>query len=550
MKFSFEMKKICVLTGIMTISCGIYGAQQTPRLALLKTDGNVRVMAAESLDFKIEEDEIVVSNRDESHRFELKDLVKMYYTSDATDVDVSNGDVASNTVVVTFSGDEAGVEMDARIAEYVKVDISGAKVSVTQSTEVTDSNCGEIRYVLQGDSSDGSFSMTGSYKSTVELNGLNLTSTMGAAVDIQNGKRIKLIVADGTTNTLTDCVNGTQKGCLACKGHLEIQGAGTLNVCGHSAHAIYAKEYVKLKETNVAVCTAVKDGLNCNQYFEMKSGMIDIEGIGDDGIQVSFKDDTDRESEDTGSILISGGKINVSASATGGKGMKAEGDLTVNDGTINVEATGSGGEGIESKGMMTINGGEISIYSNDDGMNSGGHMYIKGGSITAIATNNDGIDSNGNLYIEGGVIRAFGSSSPECGIDANEEEGYTVIFTGGMLLAVGGGNSTPSSTESTQAYVSGNLTLNAGEEVTLKSGDEILATFVVPENYVAGTGGFGGGFGRFGGRPGGGSQGGSVLVSCEGLTAGSTYTLVCGSSSATVTAQTKGSSNGGFGRPW
>ena len=67
------------------------------------------------------------------------------------------------------------------------------------------------------------------------------------------------------------------------------------------------------------------------------------------------------------------------------------------------------------------------------------------------------------------MIRTFGTSSPKCSIDANEEEGYSVIFTGGTLLAVGGGNSVPSTSESTQPYVSGSMSVPAGNVITLKS---------------------------------------------------------------------------------
>lgn len=184
-------------------------------------------------------------------------------------------------------------------------------------------------------------------------------------------------------------------------------------------------------------------------------------------------------------------------------------------------------------------------------------MYIKGGDITVVATDNDGLDSNGNLYISGGVIRAFGTSSPECGIDANEEEGYSVIFTGGTLLAVGGGNSTPRTSESTQPYVSGSMSVSAGNEITLKSGDTVLATFTVPDNYSSsnqggGPGGWGApaNAGPGGGGPGGGGWGGSsVLISCAGLTSGSSYTIASGTSSSTVTATTTGNGGGGS-RPW
>lgn len=588
-------------------------------------------------------------------------LGKTYDLADITSMTVDDGEVTANTVAMTYSGSSVSVTVDARIARFVDIMVDGADVSIAQSSDVSADTCGEITYILQGNSSDGSFYMSGSFKSTVVLNGLTLTNASGAPVDIQNGKRIKLKVSDGTVNKLTDATGGTQKGCLVCKGHLEIQGSGSLEVKANTAHGIYAKEYITLKNADVKVSSAVKDGLNCNQYFEMKSGMLDISGVGDDGIQVSFKDDTDREAEDTGSIIISGGTINVAASAvaakaikadgdisiTGGnvtasvsgggkwdsssaktkaascmsadgdmnisggvlnltatgcagkgisvdgdfnmtdgdvtvstsggifayvngkeytdytgntdnldsdcksspKGIKADSDVTIDGGTIHVTTTGKGGEGIESKAVMTINGGEIVINSYDDGLNSAAHMYLNGGDITVVATNNDAIDSNGNLYVRGGVIRAFGASAPECGIDANEEDGYTVIFTGGTLIAAGGNNSTPGTSESTQPYVSGNTSLAAGGTVTLKSGDTVLATFTVPENYTTSGGGQGGGPG---GGPGGGGPGGnngrsSVLITCAGLTSGSSYTLTSGNSSTTVTARLTGN-NGN--RPW
>lgn len=190
-------------------------------------------------------------------------------------------------------------------------------------------------------------------------------------------------------------------------------------------------------------------------------------------------------------------------------------------------------------------GGTLNIRAYDDAINSSGHMYIKGGDITVVATANDGLDSNGNMYISGGTIRAFGASQPECGIDANEEEGYSVIFTGGVLLAVGGGNSTPSKSESTQPYVTGSASLSSGQEVTLKNGSEVLATFTVPEGYNGSSQGGGGWPG-----PGGGMGGSSVLVSCPGLTSGSSYTLTAGSSSSTVSARlTGGGRPGPGGRP-
>lgn len=591
---------------------------------------------------------------------------KVFSTADITKMYVDNSSVTDNTVSVAYDGGNAAVVVAGNIAQYVQPAVNGAHVSITQSDDVGDATCGEITYALSGISTDGEFSMVGSYKATVELRGLVLTNPSGAAINIQDGKRIEMSVKKDTENTLTDGSAGTQKGCVVCKGHLELKGKGVLNVYGNTAHGIYSKEYVSMKNCTVNVLSAVKDGLNCNQYFSMESGELNISGVADDGLQVSYKDDTDREAEDTGSITISGGTVNVavtgtavkglkadgdvvisggvvSATTSGGgkwdaddaktkasagisadgkvqidggtinlvstgsggkgiscdgeliinsgditvnttggmyayvngteytnytgntdrltsdqksspKGMKADGNVAINGGTINVTTTGNGAEGIESKAVLTINDGTIVVNAYDDAINSSSHMYIKGGDITVVASGNDGLDSNGNMYIQGGVIRAFGTTSPECGIDANEEEGYSVIFTGGTLLAVGGGNSVPSTSESTQPYVSGSMTVTANSEITLKSGDTVLATFTVPSNYSSSSNGGGGrhiAAAPGGGGPGGwGSSGSSVLVSCAGLTSGSSYTLTSGSSSSTVTAQLTGSSSGGGGRPW
>ncbi len=586
--------------------------------------------------------------------FNVSDIDKMYVSSDEVDY---------NTVTVTYDGTSASVTVAGNIAQYVTPTVSNAHVSIAQDENVSDDTCGEITYTLSGTSTDGEFTMTGSYKATVELNGLTLTNTLGAPLNIQNGKRIDLSVKKGTTNTLTDATDGDWKGCIVCKGHLEMKGKGTLNVYGNTAHGIYAKEYIEIKNCTVNILSAIKDGINCNQYFLMESGSLTISGIGDDGIQVSYKDDTDREAEDTGSITIAGGTVDITVTGTASKGLKAEGDVTIsggtvnittsgngtwddddnktkasscisadgniliedgtltlsstgaggkgingdgtltinggtitisttggmyayvngkeytnytgntdnldsdyksspkgmkidgnveiNGGTINVTTTGNGAEGIESKAVLTINDGTIVVNAYDDAINSSSHMYIKGGDITVVASNNDGLDSNGNMYISGGTIKAFGTSSPECGIDANEEDGYTVIFTGGTLLAVGGGNSVPSTSESTQAYVSTSMSVTANSEITLKSGSTTLATFTVPSNYSSSSTGGGGGFGpRIGGGPGGGGHGGnsggsSILISCPDITSGSSYTVTSGTSSSTATAVIKGS-NGGW----
>ena len=260
---------------------------------------------------------------------------KEFGLSESSRVYVDNSPVEDNVVRVVYEGSNATVRIAGNVARYVTADVSGAHVSIVQSDEAGDATCGEIMYALSGISSDGSLLLSGSYKSTIELEGLILTNPNGAALDIQNGKRIELSVKKGTKNELRDG-GAAQKGCIVCKGHLELKGNGELDVYGTASHGIYAKEYVEIKNCTVRVLSSKKDGINCSQYFFMESGNLTLSGIGEDGVQASFKDEADRNAEDTGSITISGGTIDMVIAGTAAKGLKADGNIGVNGGEISI----------------------------------------------------------------------------------------------------------------------------------------------------------------------------------------------------------------------
>ncbi len=577
-------------------------------------------------------------------------LGKTYLLEDISRMYVSTEEVTQNTVSVQYDGNEAHVVVAGNIAQYVEPLIQGAHVSIIQSGDVGENTCGEITYELSGESGNGQFYLAGNYKSRVELHGLDLTNLTGSPLDIQNGKRIELSLKENTNNRFADSPGSGQKGCVVCKGHLELKGKGAMQVYGYAGHAIYAKEYIEMKNCTVNVYSAKKDGINCNQYFLMESGTLNITGVEDDGIQVSYKDDADREADDTGNFTVIDGTVNVAVTAkaakavkadgdmlisggtfslmtsgsgewdaeelktkgaaclsadgdinicggafvmnstgSGGKGIncdsdftitagdltittaggiyayvsgqeydgytgntdrmdsnykslpkgiKADGHITVNGGSINVTTQGNGGEGIESKKELRVNGGTVLVNSYDDGLNSASHMYINGGDVTSVASNNDGLDSNGNMYLNGGTVRAFGSSGPETGLDANDEGGYHVYITGGMIIGVGSNsNSVPQSTTDSQCYLTVTGTPQAGDAIVVSDGTATLATFVVPENYKGTSGGTGGR------RPGGGGPGGmngsngNMLISCSGLESGKSYNVTIGDTPTAASAR-------------
>lgn len=629
------LKNLLISTGLTL--CSFLGFSQTINFSNGKVTYSFPAEIAGEMTF--EGETVTVAGR----QFNLPEWTNMKVNDDV---------YASNTVNIQYSPSAASVIVAGNIAQYIDVAVNGAHVSVTQSETVRDNTCGEITYILKGDAADGSFTLTGSYKATLELQGLALTNPSGAALNIQNGKRISLSAKSGTVNTLTDG-NGSQKGAIDCKGHLELKGKGELNVKGNKSHAIYAKEYVEVKNLNLNISGATKDGINCSQYFLMESGTIIINNTGDDAIQTSYKDDANREQEDTGTITIKGGTITATISADAAKCIKADGnvvisggkldltsnsngvwdssknktkasscigadgDVTISGGELNLKATGSGGkgiscdgiftmddgklnvattggllvyssgtlnhnytgnaekiasdnkssakgvkadsglvinngeirittatnnaEGIESKKNLEINGGNIFVKAYDDGINSSNDFRVNGGNLTVISIVGDGLDSNGNLYITGGYIRTMGSGGAEMGLDAATESGCAVYITGGTLLAFVGSNTYPTKSGSTQAFVKTTGSIKADTEISVKSGDQILASFTVPTEYNTSTSnapayGPGNGPGGGGWTPGGSSGSGSLMISCPELKSGTSYSVVNGTTSTTTSA--------------
>ena len=254
---------------------------------------------------------------------------------------VDDSKIDAKTVEVKYSATGATVTVAGNVARLVDATVARAHVSIVQSSETGDAT-GEISYSLSGVSADGSFALDGSYKTTLELRGLDLTSTRGAAINVNNGKRIAVSAKNGTVNKLADAAGGSQKAALYTKGHLELKGKGSLTIAGNASHAISAKEYVEIKNLTLTITSAFKDGINCAQYFLMESGSVNISGIDGDGIQVDFKDAENRETEDTGTATITGGTIDIAVTATACKGIKTEGDIFVKGGEITIKTSAKG----------------------------------------------------------------------------------------------------------------------------------------------------------------------------------------------------------------
>ena len=408
---------------------------------------------------------------------------KAFSLSDISSMTVDDTKVTDNLVSIVYGGTSAAVTVAGNVAQYVEPTISGAYVSIAQSnTAAVDDD--EITYQLSGSSTDGQFALSGSYKCTVSLAGVDLTCTTGAAIDISNGKRIELSAKKDTENSLADCANGSQKACVYSKGQLQLQGNGTLNVVGNTKHAIKSGDYITVKNLTLNITSAVGDGINSEEYLQVKSGTVTISGVGDDGIQCDLGGDsstgetTDHEDEDSGNIYIEGGTITINCTAQDVKGIKGAGDVNITDGTVSITTSGREAEGMQSKGAFNILGGHVTVNAYDDAINSAQDLTISGGYVYARATNNDGIDANGNCYIKGGVVYAIGSSSPEVAIDANSEEQKKLYVTGGTIVAIGGLESGASLSQA--CYSASSWSKNTW--YALYNGSELALAFKAPSS--------------------------------------------------------------------
>lgn len=396
---------------------------------------------------------------------------------------------SNNTVEVSYNGTTATVAVADNVAQYLTVNQSGAHVSIAQS----DSLASEITYKLSGTSTDGEFYMSGSYKATIELNGLTLTNATpvysGAAVHIQNSKRINVKVITGTTNTLADAATGSQKGCLYVKGHAEFKQQGTLNVVGNLKHAIKAGEYISVKNATINVTYAVGDGISCNEYFLMESGTINISGTEDDGIQcdldgtTSTGETTDHEDEDSGNMYITGGNITINCAAIAAKGIKSAGNIYISDdAVINVTTSGKGmwdtddletkaACGISADGNIDISGGTISLTSTGSGgkgMKCDSIMTISGGDITIVTSGglyyNNGTTENTNYTGNTDNVNSDYYSSPK-GIKAGlkTQNGNSYTYSGGMVISGGNIKVTTSGTNGEGIESKNTLEISGGE---------------------------------------------------------------------------------------
>ena len=267
-------------------------------------------------------------------------------------------------------------------------------------------------------------------------------------------------------------------------------------------------------------------GIKAESEINISGAAINISST-DDGIHANSDSGVLETGEDgKGIISISGGTITIS---TGDDGIHADRELNITDGYINVLTSYEGLEAI----TINISGGQSFVYAADDGINactgdgtSTPLINITGGyvDVTTGSGDTDGIDSNGSYTQSGGMVFVKGGSSSGQVSGSIDVDG-NITITGGTCIALGGICETP--VNSVNAYVFSSVSFNTGSySVKDSSGNEIIS-FTLNNSYSNG------------------------WICASALTTNTEYTLYCDGSSLTNWTQSEGtmgaSNASGFG---
>lgn len=426
---------------------------------------------------------------------------RTYNISDIDAIIVDDTPVEDATVVVAYDGDKAGVMVSGDVAPYIEVKGSGAHVSIVASSSLTQ----EITYTLVGESTNGSFTMDGELKATFMLNGLSLHNPDGAAMYIKCGKQLKMRLADGTVNSLSDGLTSADDGsdyhkaALYLNGHSTWKGTGSLTVTGNVKHGISCDEYMELGKSlgNITVSTTQGDGIHVKEYFQMAGGTLNITSQGD-GVDVEVKKSS--TDEQNGQIVISGGTLNVSTSGDATKGLKCDADMVVSGGTINATTTGaavyeadeadlSSCAAAKPDGAFTMTGGEMTLSSSGaggKGLNATGRVTVSGGTLIVCTTGSvhvygtldskpQAIKSDTDIVLEGGSILSCASEDSGTAFKTD----YKVLTNGATVMGIGGKQTKPDAS-STHGYTTyKGVSVSGGQTISYDG-----VTFTVPGNYT------------------------------------------------------------------
>ncbi|MEL7976371.1 carbohydrate-binding domain-containing protein [Isoptericola sp. F-RaC21] len=433
----------------------------------------------------------------------------------------NSGRSAQDVLADNLSSDETAALADQTwdTADETAVPLDGDTVTLTEPGT----------YRISGTLDDGQIVVDSPDDGVVRLvlDGADVTSSTGAAIDVQDADQVSVVLADGSKNSLEDAAtyadttsDDAANAALYSTADLAISGTGSLDVVGNSNDGITSKDGLVIADGDITV-DAADDAVRGKDYLVVSGGTLDATAGGDSGDALKSDNDSD---DGAGYVAITGGDVTASASS---QGVKAFSDVAITGGTLTVTDSS---EGIEAA-TIAQSGGDVDVTASDDGLNAtvdepeddtatddatadqstdqgdtdqqgtgdqpqsdmpqppadgempqggaGGPMdqVEDGASITItdgtlhVDAEGDGLDSNGVTVISGGDVVVEGPTNG--GNGALDSAGGSTI-SGGTVLAVGSsGMAEAFDEDSTQGWVAltADAALQAGTEVAVVDAD-------------------------------------------------------------------------------
>lgn len=451
-----------------------------------------------------------------------------------TSTESSSGTSASTESIGTIGltthadGDEGDYDESAAVSVELADDAettadSGVEVSTTEEGTDLATITEAGTYVLSGTLSDGQVVVDVPEEEdvTIVLDGAEITSSLGSALQISSAEDATVVLAEGSENYLADPETYAQteatvdeetgeevdapNAALYSTADLTIAGDGALTVESYGGDGITSKDGLVILSGDLTV-NAVDDGIRGKDFLSIHGGTVTVTANGD-GLK---SDNTD---EGTGIIAIAGDSTEVTVAA-GDDAVKGENAIDLVAGSLTVTESN---EGLESARII-VEGGSTDVTASDDALNAASDtttpsVAISGGELT-FDSGGDGLDSNGTVTMTGGTVVVNGPTMDGNGsLDVDSD----FLISGGTLTAIGSaGMLMAPSTASEQTTLATALTstVSAGETLTVTDS----AGTVVVEVTVA-------------------KDTASLVLSSADLVSGEAYTISSGGTEvATATA--------------
>jgi len=381
-------------------------------------------------------------------------------------------DESKGTVTITWSGSSASVTHNPSSLKNSVV------VASATSSDVIIYSSKKVDFILKGATDDGSLTLYSEKKCSMTLDGVSITNSDGAAINMPKktvgtvayGGKTCYVVLKGASSltdgkTYSSAVSGEDmKATLFSEGQLIFSGTGTLNVTSRYGHGIASDDYIRIrggKHNPDITVTSAKDGISVNDYLLMYGGTVTVVAV-DDGIDVG-----------KGYVAINGGKLTVVAIDEGiAASYQGESDgtvdasinpsITVAGGLVTVTTTGDKGHAIRARRDITVTGGIVRTTvkgAGSKGLNADGAVNITGGKVVGMAEGLPVFDDDeendlssaavirckGELYIENAVVAVKATAGGGKGINAAgrvfiKSSDVTIVTLGGKYT-MGGSNS-------------------------------------------------------------------------------------------------------------